>query len=74
MSRRCQWKPGDLNIILIRGNDPAGRPYFWTKHVASEIRNLNGTDVSAVEHGKIAVTPMTYDLTDYGQIDTEECR
>lgn len=55
-----------------KGNDPAGRPYYWTKHVASEIRNLNGTDVSAVEHGKIAVTPMTYDLTDYGQIDTLE--
>lgn len=54
-----------------KGNDPAGRPYFWTKHVASEIKNLNGTDVSAVEHGKIAITPMTYDLTDYQQIERE---
>lgn len=55
-----------------KGNDPAGRPYFWTKHVASEIRNSNGTDVSVVEYGKIAVTPMTYDLTDYSQIKSAQ--
>lgn len=45
--------------------DPQGKPYYWIK---GEYRNLDGdphSDDVAVEQGYIAVTPITFKLTDY---------
>jgi 5'-nucleotidase len=46
-------------------HDPRGRPYYW---IAGEIRDdisLDGTDVAALAAGKISITPIHFDLTDY---------
>lgn len=52
-----------------KGTDPAGRPYYWTGHHPAEIAHDRLTDVKAVEQGMIAVTPMTYDLTDHSLLE-----
>jgi len=48
-----------------RREDPRGRPYYW---IAGDIRDdteLAGTDVAALAQGKISITPIHFDLTDY---------
>ncbi|MBL7998287.1 MAG: 5'/3'-nucleotidase SurE [Candidatus Kapabacteria bacterium] len=45
--------------------DPMGKPYYW---IRGEYRNLDGdnrSDDVAVEQGYIAITPITFKLTDY---------
>jgi len=43
--------------------DPAGRPYYWLSGSLIEERNQPGTDVYAVAHGYIAITPVHLDFT-----------
>lgn len=52
-----------------RREDPRGRPYYW---IAGEIRDdygLDGSDVAALAAGKISLTPMHFDLTDYRLVE-----
>lgn len=49
--------------------DPHGKPYYWIK---GEYRNIDGSphsDDVAVEHGFIAVTPITFKLTDVATME-----
>jgi len=43
--------------------DPAGRPYYWLSGSLIEERDQPGTDVYAVAHGYIAITPIHLDFT-----------
>jgi 5'-nucleotidase len=45
--------------------DPMGRPYYWLGGDLPEDTLEAGTDVHAVAHDRISVTPIQLDLTDY---------
>ena len=43
--------------------DPRGRPYFWIGPLRDEDPDLPGTDLHAVTHGKVSLSPIYLDLT-----------
>ena len=48
---------------IVDGVDPRGEPYFWIGPQRSEGPGLRGSDLDAVAHGAISVTPLSLDLT-----------
>lgn len=45
--------------------DGLGRPYYWLKFSESQHELCDTTDISALEAGKISVTPVKIDMTDH---------
>lgn len=50
---------------LIVRDDPRGRPYYWFGGMLPDGVPEPGTDIDAISAGKIAVTPINLDMTDY---------
>jgi 5'-nucleotidase len=50
--------------------DPWGTPYFWFGFERRKSTLVPGTDLAAIAESKIAVTPLTLDLTDRGAAKT----
>jgi len=48
---------------LVERIDPRGQPYYWIGGLRAEDPGLAGTDLEAVYHGRVAVTPLGVDLT-----------
>jgi len=48
---------------LEERRDPRGRPYYWWSGARSEANALPGSDVEALLHRRISVTPIKLDLT-----------
>ncbi|HZK17893.1 MAG TPA: 5'/3'-nucleotidase SurE [Clostridia bacterium] len=67
VSRLCNRRY--VNVFHKR-TDPRGKDYFWT---AGEPLNLDQddpeTDARAINEGYISVTPVHFDLTDYGLLE-----
>ena len=55
------------NGKIVRDTDPMGREHYWFTVVPLE-RLREGTDLWAVEHGYVSMTPLRLDLTDYDQL------
>lgn len=55
---------------IVRTQDPAGREIFWLGPPGQEQDASEGTDFYAVAHGYVSITPLTVDLTAYGQLAT----
>lgn len=53
-----------------RRKDPRGRSYYWMGGNVFEDDNAEDSDVNAVKQGKIVVTPVHFDLTNYPLIKT----
>jgi 5'-nucleotidase len=49
--------------------DPRGRTYYWLAGELIDTEDGDDTDVAAVKSCKISVTPIHYDLTNYGLIN-----
>lgn len=49
--------------------DPRGNPYFWNSTEFRLHGSDEGTDVSALRDGYVAVTPLTFDLTDDRELE-----
>jgi 5'-nucleotidase len=49
--------------------DPRGRTYYWMGGSIVDIENEQDSDVIAIKTGKISVTPVHFDLTNYAMID-----
>ncbi|SMC55691.1 5'/3'-nucleotidase SurE [Sporomusa malonica] len=49
-----------------RRQDPRGRTYYWMSGHVSETENDPDSDIVAVKKGKVSVTPIHFDLTNYG--------
>jgi 5'-nucleotidase len=49
-----------------RRQDPRGRTYYWMSGRVSDTENAPDSDIVAVQNGKISVTPIHFDLTNYG--------
>jgi 5'/3'-nucleotidase len=53
---------------LVRRLDPRGRPYYWIGGPEPTGIEDEGTDIWAIAHGYISVTPLQLDLTAYAQM------
>jgi 5'-nucleotidase len=53
---------------VVPDTDPMGREHYWFTVVPLE-RHREGTDLWAVEHGFVSLTPLRLDLTDHGQLE-----
>ena len=47
----------------IKRKDPKGRDYFWASGDPPPGETEHETDVSALKHGNITITPLSYDMT-----------
>jgi 5'-nucleotidase len=45
--------------------DGVGRPYYWLKFKEGEHEECGSTDLAALSHGKISITPVRVDMTDH---------
>jgi 5'-nucleotidase len=54
----------DIDEVIKRA-DPYGRPYYWLGGAHPIDEDDMATDVGAVKHGYISVTPITLDMTNY---------
>ena len=48
--------------------DGVGRPYYWLKFEETTHEVCDSTDISALEFGKISITPVKVDMTDHAII------
>lgn len=55
---------------LIRRQDPFGRDYYWIGGEAPDGLAEEGTDIWAVTHGYVSITPIRLDLTNHELIRT----
>jgi 5'-nucleotidase len=49
---------------VVPGTDPMGRQHYWFTVVPIE-QHREGTDLWAIEHGCVSLTPLRLDLTDH---------
>jgi 5'-nucleotidase len=49
--------------VLVERLDPRGRPYYWIGGDVPTGVEERGTDIGAVMHGRISVTPVQLDMT-----------
>jgi 5'-nucleotidase len=56
---------------LVERFDPEGRPYYWIGGEApTGDTSIEMTDIWAVHHGYVSITPVRLDLTAYAMLDT----
>ncbi|OQY25919.1 MAG: 5'/3'-nucleotidase SurE [Candidatus Cloacimonetes bacterium 4572_55] len=53
--------------VVVKREDPRGQAYYWIGGTP-ECQFLPGTDLEAVHHKKISITPLHLDMTDYDRI------
>lgn len=56
---------------VVEKTDPRGQRYFWIAGTP-DWQNDEGTDHEAVSNGRISITPLHLDLTDYRGFDSYE--
>ncbi|HZK25495.1 MAG TPA: 5'/3'-nucleotidase SurE [Oscillospiraceae bacterium] len=49
--------------------DPRGRSYYWLAGEIVDLEGENDTDVAAIKAGKISITPIQHDLTNFLLLD-----
>ena len=54
---------------LVERQDPNGRSYYWIGGERPGGLNEEGTDVWAVAHGFVSITPIHMDMTSHAMID-----
>lgn len=57
--------------VVVEKEDPRGRRYFWIAGTP-EWTVEEGTDHAAVASGRVSITPLHLDLTDYRGLDSYE--
>ena len=48
---------------LVCGTDPRGEPYYWIGNQKVSVTYAKGSDLAAIDDGKVSVTPLCLDLT-----------
>ena len=51
-------------LNIDKRNDPWGTPYFWFGFERPPSKVVKGTDLGAIDEGRISLTPLMLDLTD----------
>lgn len=62
ITRQGKRRYGDAIIEKI---DPRGRKYYWIGGAELDFHDAPGTDFTAIREGRISVTPLHLDLTNY---------
>lgn len=57
--------------VVAEKIDPRGQRYFWIAGTP-EWQDEAGSDHDAIQSGRISVTPLHLDLTDYGRLDADK--
>lgn len=55
---------------LVERLDPRGRRYYWMGGEVPTGVVEEGTDIGALAAGRVSITPIRLDLTDYGEMET----
>jgi 5'-nucleotidase len=55
---------------IIRKEDPRGRPYFWIGLNSRDYEPDPHSDLHAIDHGYVSVTPLHLDLTHFPSMET----
>jgi len=55
--------------IFVR-QDPRGRDYYWIGGMATDIDTQPGTDIDAIQHNRVSVTPIHRDTTHHDAMVT----
>ena len=55
---------------VVEKRDPRGRKYFWIGGDSLRREDIPGSDLEAVEHNYISITPIHLDLTNYTSLRT----
>ena len=53
---------------IVENTDPRGRKYYWIGGEPAPGEPSSGTDFEALRDGKVTVTPLHLDLTDYASL------
>lgn len=59
----------DFGLMVEERHDGRGQPYYWLRFGERLGTFREGTDIYAIKHNKISVTPLKLDLTDYAVKD-----
>lgn len=59
----------DFGLTIDARQDGRGLPYYWLRFGERQGNFREGTDIHALKHGKISVTPLKLDLTDHSVQD-----
>lgn len=54
---------------VIKSSNPVGEPIYWVGAAGKEQDAGEGTDFYAVAQGRVSITPLQMDLTQYAQLD-----
>ncbi len=54
---------------MIKSTNPRGETVYWVGAAGDAQDAGTGTDFHAVAHGKVSVTPLQIDLTQYASVD-----
>lgn len=54
---------------VVKSQDPRGRPIYWVGPAGAEQDAGPGTDFHALRSGKVSITPLHVDLTQYAALD-----
>ncbi|MEW6041630.1 MAG: 5'/3'-nucleotidase SurE [Elusimicrobiota bacterium] len=55
--------------VVHRRKDPYGMPYYWLKGRLLSGKNIPGTDINAVNHSRVSITPLSVNNTDKETLD-----
>ena len=65
----CRQGKRKIGDQVLERLDPRGEPYYWIGAQRAEERGVPGTDLEAVYRGAVAVTPLCFDLTEWGSLE-----
>jgi len=54
---------------ILERMDPRGEKYYWIAGENISGISEEGTDIAAIEHSKISITPLSVDRTDYKMVE-----
>jgi 5'-nucleotidase len=57
-------------VSVDERRDGRNKPYYWVKYGPRRAEAEEGTDLWALAHRLISVTPLSVDLTDHGRLDS----
>ncbi|MBI5505843.1 MAG: 5'/3'-nucleotidase SurE [Deltaproteobacteria bacterium] len=67
ITRQGKRRYGDAIIEKV---DPRGRKYYWIGGAELDFDDAPGTDFTAIREGRISVTPLHLDLTNYESLES----
>lgn len=55
--------------VIVEKRDPRGEPYYWIGGGRPEWTRKHGTDIEAIREGKISITPVHLNMTNFDSLE-----